>query len=72
MYCVYKNNMRDGVQFVKALPTLSGALMCKANLEWGNGGCCDVVKKRIDPTTQKPINPYIGDNKKYSEYDLDD
>ena len=69
-FCVYKNNLRDGVQFVKACNTLGDALTLKAWQEYNGGGCCDVFRKRVDPVTKKPLNMYIGDNYHYSEYDL--
>lgn len=69
-FCVYKNNARDGVQFVKAYDDLAGALSYQWYLQHTGGGACDVVKKRIDPATGKPVNNSIYNNYKYSDYDL--
>ena len=69
-FCVYKNNARDGVQFVRALDSLPGALSCQEYLQTTGGGACDVVKKRINPATGKPLNNAIYNNYKYSAYDL--
>ena len=70
-YCVYRNNCVWGVQFFAAFDSLGRALMCKEHLQSTGKGCCDVVKKRIDPTTGKPLRDYISNNYKYSEYDLE-
>lgn len=69
-FCVYKNNARDGVQFVKAYDNLAGALSYQWYLQHTGGGACDIVKKRINPATGKPFNMYIGDNRRYYEYDI--
>lgn len=69
-FCVYKNNMRDGVQFIKAFDSLAGALSYQWYLETNGGGCCDVVKKRFLPGSNKPVNNAIYNNYKYSESDL--
>ena len=69
-YCVYKNNLRDGIQFYAAFDSLGRALICKAWIEQSRGGCCDVVKKRIHPATGTPLKNYTYNNYKYSEYDL--
>lgn len=71
-YCVYRNNLKWGVMFFAAFDSLGRALMCKEHLQNTGGGCCDVVKKRIDPTTGRPLINNIYNNYKYSEYDLDD
>ena len=69
-FCVYKNNMCVGVQFVRAFDSLESALNYQNYVQMTGGGCCDVVKKRIDPGTNKPLNNYIGDNYKYHDYNL--
>ena len=69
-YCVYKNNMCDGVLFVTAYNDLRTALVRKRDIEWNGGGCCDVVKKRFIPGQSKPVNNSICNNYRYSEYDL--
>lgn len=69
-FCVYKNNARDGVHFVRAFDSLESALNHQNYLQHTGGGACDVVKKRIDPKTGKPFNNSIWDNYKYSDYDL--
>ena len=68
-YCVYRNNCCDGVYFVKAFNKLIDALNYKEYLQ-SFSGCCDVVKKRFFAGDEKPVNIYIGDNYKYSEYDI--
>ncbi len=68
-YCVYLNNCCAGVQFVKAFEKLIDALNYKEVLQHRRG-CCDVVKKRFLAGSEKPVNYYIGDNYRYSEYDL--
>ena len=69
-FCVYKNNMRDGVQFVAAFDSLQLALLCKHQIEYSRGGCCDVVKKRFNPLTLRPCNNSICNSYKYHECDL--
>ncbi len=70
-FCVYKNNMRDGVQFVKAFDSLSGALSYKEYQQfYAGGGCCDVVKKRFLPGENRPEIMSIYNNYKYTEYDI--
>ena len=69
-FCVYKNNMRDGVYFVRACDSLISALNYQWHLQNTGDGCCDVVKKRINPATGKPFKNYIGDNRRYYEYNL--
>jgi hypothetical protein len=70
-FCVYKNNARDGVQFVRAFDSLPGALSYQWYLQMhAGGGCCDVVKKRFLPGSSTPLNNTIYNNYKYSDYDL--
>ena len=69
-FCVYKNNMRDGVYFVSAHKTLAQALTKKGIIEYSGGGCCDVVKKRFKAGENVPASNYIYNCYKYSEYDL--
>lgn len=65
-YCVYLNNARDGMRFVRAFRNLSDALREKARIEYApRGGCCDVVKKRFIEGAARPGNSYIGNNYKY-------
>jgi hypothetical protein len=64
-FCVYKNNLRDGIQFVAAFDSLRYALECKTHLQNTGGGCCDVVKKKIHPQTLKPLKNSIFDNIRY-------
>lgn len=64
-FCVYKNNLRDGVQFVAAFDSLNYALECKSHLQNTGRGCCDVVRKRFNPLTLKPFNNSIYNNVKY-------
>ena len=55
-FCVYKNNARDGVQFVAAFDRLPDALKQKRSIENSpRGGCCDVVKKRFAPGATRPM-----------------
>lgn len=70
-YCVYLNNCCAGVQFLKSFDSLAAALNYKENIQKQNG-CADVVRKRFKTGDNEPINYYIGDNYKYSEYDLPD
>ena len=65
-YCVFKNNLRDGVQFVAAFDSLAMALNCKEHLQRARGGCCDVVKKRFLLKYNRPVNNYIYNNYKYN------
>lgn len=69
-YCVYKNNMRDGVLFVKSYKSLREALNDKERMQSGGGGCCDVVKKKFVIGASEPTTRCIYGNYKYSEYDL--
>lgn len=69
LYCVFTNNLRSGVQFVCAVPTLRQALREKEYLQH-IFGCCDVVKKRFLKGTTTPLTKSICNNYKYSEYDL--
>ena len=69
-YCVYKNNMCAGVQFVCTCDSLIQALNKKEYIQNNGGGCCDVVKKRLFAGAARPANIYISNNYKYSEYDL--
>lgn len=69
-YCVFKNNMRDGLQFVKAFKNLSEALLHRESLEADGGGACDVVKKRIYKGENKPRNGFIYENYKYNYFDF--
>lgn len=69
-YCVYKNNMRDGVLFVRSYNNLRDALNDKERIQSNGGGCCDVVKKKFVIGASEPTTRYICDNYKYSEYDL--
>lgn len=69
-YCVYFNNCGVGVQFVKAFNRLIDALNYKEDLQ-RRQGCCDVVKKRFEMGAAAPINLYIYNNYRYSEYDLE-
>lgn len=70
LYCVFTNNLRSGVQFVCALPTLRQALREKDYLQNSGWGCCDIVKKRFYTGTTTPISRSICNNYRYSEYDL--
>lgn len=69
-FCVYKNNARDGVQFVAAYNSLNDAHKQKRRIEYSGGGCCDVVKKRFRPGAEKPINNSIYNNYKFNIFDL--
>ena len=69
-FCVYKNNMCDGVLYVRSYRTLSEALRDKAKIEMSGGGCCDVVKKKFVIGASEPTTRRIYDNYRYSEYDL--
>ena len=69
-YCVYFNNCGASVQFVKAFNHLIDALNYKEDLQRRHG-CCDVVKKRFEMGAATPINLYIYNNYRYSEYDLE-
>ena len=69
-YCVYYNNMCAGVLFKRAYNRLIDAMNDKARTESNGGGCCDVVKKRFMPGSDKPICNSIYNNYKYSDYDL--
>lgn len=64
-FCVYKNNLRDGVQFVTAFKNLYDALSYKYYLQNTGGGCCDVVKKRFLKNGVKPLIYSIYNNIKY-------
>ena len=64
-FCVFRNNLRDGVQFVAAFDSLEYALMCKEHLQNTGGGCCDVVKKRFLSKYNKPVDNRIYNNVKY-------
>ena len=64
-YCIYKNNMRDGVQFIAAVDNLTDALSKKRAIEYSGGGCCDVVKKRFARGASRPIVKSIYNNYKY-------
>lgn len=69
-FCVYKNNLRDGIQFVAAFDSLQLALSCKEHLQITRGGCCDVVKKRFSLNQKTPFKTSIYNNYKYHSYDL--
>lgn len=64
-FCVYKNNMRDGVQFMRAFDSLESALNYQNYLQNTGGGCCDVVKKRFLPGDNKPLYNSIYNNVRY-------
>ena len=64
-FCVYKNNMRDGVQYVTAFKNIYDALSYKNYIQNTGGGCCDVVKKRFLINDAKPINNSIYNNTLY-------
>lgn len=69
-YCIYKNNARDGVQFVAAYSSLYDAHKQKRAIEYSGGGSCDVVKKRFTPGAARPINNSIYNNYKFTIFDL--
>lgn len=69
-YCVYKNNLCDGVLFVRSYKSLREALIDKARIQSSGGGCCDVVKKKFVIGASEPTTRSICNNYKYSEYDL--
>jgi hypothetical protein len=69
LYCVYTNNCCNGVQFLKAFRTLANAWIFKTEYE-NNHGCCNVVKKRCDIATGKPLCNWIYDNYKYQLWDV--
>jgi hypothetical protein len=69
-YCVFTNNLRDGVIFLCSCDTLPQALNKREYLQYSGWGCCDIVKKRIIPGELFPINESIYNNYRYSEYDL--
>ena len=65
-YCVYLNNMGDGVRFVAAFGNLSDALREKDRIQYSpRGGCCDVVKKRFIEGAALPKVYNIANNYKY-------
>ena len=53
-YCVYTNNMCAGILFIKAFDNVRDALFYKEQYQQCNG-CCDVVRKRFIPGTDKPL-----------------
>lgn len=70
-YCVFKNNVLDGMRFVGSFEKLVHALALKDKIEIGGcygGGCCDVVKKRF--VDGKMASRSTCNNKKYSDLDL--
>lgn len=69
-FCVYKNNMRDGIYYVRSFKTLREALRNKREIEMGKGGCCDVVKKKFVIGANEPITSNIYNNYRYQDYDL--
>ena len=69
-YCVYKNNVCDGILFVRSYKSLREALNDKERIQSSGGGCCDVVKKKFVIGASEPTTRHIYDNYKYSEYDL--
>ena len=69
-FCVYKNNMRDGILFVRSCKSLREALAEKARIQSSGGGCCDVVKKKFVIGANKPTTMSICNNYRYSELDL--
>ena len=69
-FCVFTNNLRDGVQFLCSCDSLIKALKKRDFLQCDGWGCCDIVKKRFYKGTTTPINKSIYNNYKYSEYDL--
>lgn len=64
-YCIYKNNVRDGVRFVASFYDLTNALAARRDIENARGGACDVVKKRCNARDGLPINNNISNNYKY-------
>lgn len=69
-YCVYKNNMCDGVLLVRSYNNLRDALNCKERIQSSGGGCCDVVRKKFVIGASEPTTKSICNNYRYSEYDL--
>ena len=69
-FCVYKNNMRDGILFVRSCKSLREALAEKSRIQSSGGDCCDVVKKKFVIGASEPTTRHIYDNYKYSELDL--
>lgn len=69
-FCVYKNNLRDGIRYVRSYRTLGEALRDKAEIEMSGGGCCDVVKKRFLVGASKPTTMSIYNNYRYHEWNL--
>ena len=69
-YCVYKNNLRDGIRYLRSYRTLGEALRDKAEIEMSGGGCCNVVKKKFLIGSSQPHIVSICNNYRYSELDL--
>ena len=69
-YCIFSNNLRDGVRFICACDSLIKALNKKEYLQSDGWGCCDIVKKQFLKGATTPVNTSIYNNYRYSEYDL--
>ena len=69
-FCVYKNNICDGIIYVRSYKNLGEALQAKAGIQMRGGGCCDVVKKKFLLGENEPIVTSIRNNYRYGELDL--
>ena len=69
-FCVYKNNLCDGIRYLRSYRTLGEALRDKAEIEMSGGGCCSVVKKKFLIGKSEPTVVSIYNNYRYSEWDL--